>query len=308
MAKKTLEQFRAEKGLWRSELAEKLNMSEEELSQLEELSEVPPEIAEKITGEYSLPGDYFTFDPNAKELRYTPKKPFLYLFKVSVIWFVAFSVLSAVLSAPLTVARAMNFEVTELFGYLSSVCRTIIIAFSGVYLTSYINRKTSFTKEVRKYDYVYPYLSWKAAAFLSPVSAYFLKKAANEEDFFGTSYLFTAASGVATLVILSLFSACLLYTVALTKDKKQTLNFTLLCTLAVISSAANIICKAIIEKNFSGISIAEAAVSGVLLISVCAAVIILDKKVPKLRTLWFTVLPLCAMLTPCVFEAVRLFG
>ena len=79
MAKKTLEQFRAEKGLWRSELAEKLNMSEEELSQLEELSEVPPEIAEKITGEYSLPDDYFTFDPNAKELRYTPKKPFLYL-------------------------------------------------------------------------------------------------------------------------------------------------------------------------------------------------------------------------------------
>ena len=57
MAKKTLEQFRAEKGLWRSELAEKLNMSEEELSRLEELSEVPPEIAEKITGEYSLPGE-----------------------------------------------------------------------------------------------------------------------------------------------------------------------------------------------------------------------------------------------------------
>ncbi|MGN0539135.1 MAG: hypothetical protein ACI4KI_04695 [Candidatus Fimenecus sp.] len=308
MAKKTLEQFRAEKGLWRSELAKKLNMSEEELSKLEELNEVPPEIAKKITGEYSLPEDYFTFDPNAKELRYTPKKPFLYFFKVSVIWFVVFSVLSGVISAPLTVATAMNFEVTGLFGYISSVCKTIIIAFSGVYLTSYINRKTSFTKEVRKYDYVYPYLSWKAAAFLSPVSAYFLEKAAKEDSFFGTSYFFTAASGIATLVILSLFCACLLYTAALTKDKKQTLNFALLCGLAVISSAVNIICKVIIEKNFSEISIAETAVSGVLLIAVCAAVIFLDKKLPRLRTLWLTVLPLCAMLTPCVFEAVRLFG
>ena len=82
MAKKTLYVFRAENGIWRNELSNKIGVDEQTLKQIEDEPEVPQEIAEKVVAAYSLPEDYFTVDPNAKDKRYKPKNPFKYFLKV----------------------------------------------------------------------------------------------------------------------------------------------------------------------------------------------------------------------------------
>ena len=100
MAKKTLYVFRAENGIWRNELSNKIGVDEQTLKQIEDAPEVPQEIAEKVVAAYSLPEDYFTVDPNAKDKRYKPKKPFKYFLKVSLAWEFLIALIFAYLVKP----------------------------------------------------------------------------------------------------------------------------------------------------------------------------------------------------------------
>ena len=56
---KTLIQFRAEKGLYLKDVAETIDVSEEELAQVETLNGIPDYIAEKLIVAYNLPENYF---------------------------------------------------------------------------------------------------------------------------------------------------------------------------------------------------------------------------------------------------------
>ena len=92
MATRTLAQFRAERQLWRKDVAQTLGISEEELEALERSSEVPPEIAAKITAAYNLPPDYFAVDLDAvaaaavQAQKKAPQNPLAYFYKVSIVW------------------------------------------------------------------------------------------------------------------------------------------------------------------------------------------------------------------------------
>ena len=158
MAKKTLYVFRAENGIWRDELSKKIGVDEVTLKQIEDEAEVPQEIAEKVIKAYGLSADYFTADPNAKDKRYKPTKPFKYFLKVSLVWELLIALIFGIVMFPTTMATLFGAGNTELFEVLEILCRAVVIAFSGVYLTSYIVKKTVYGKQITQYDYIYPYL------------------------------------------------------------------------------------------------------------------------------------------------------
>ena len=56
---KTLIDFRAEKGLYLKDVANAIDISEEELTKIETLNGIPDYIAEKLIVAYNLPEDYF---------------------------------------------------------------------------------------------------------------------------------------------------------------------------------------------------------------------------------------------------------
>ena len=110
MATKTLAQFRAERKLWRKDVAQTLGISEEELEALERSPEVPPEIAAKITAAYNLPPDYFAVDLDAmaaaavQAQKKVPQNPLAYFYKVSWVWqLLTLLILSVVNSVPVIV-------------------------------------------------------------------------------------------------------------------------------------------------------------------------------------------------------------
>ena len=146
MAKKTLYVFRAENGIWRKELSDKIGVDETTLKQIEDEPEVPQEIAEKVISAYGLPEDYFTVDPNAKDKRYKPKNPFKYFLKVSLAWEFLIAIIFAVVMFPTTMAGVLGTGDSPLFDLLETVCKALVIAFSGVIITSANSIVNSFTK------------------------------------------------------------------------------------------------------------------------------------------------------------------
>lgn len=160
MAKRTIEDFRAEYGVWQNELAERLGIEQAQLEAAEQAETAPEELAEKIIRLYSLPGDYFTFDPSARELRFTPKRPFLYFAGVCVVWFAALNFILALISFPNIIISVLHPESQSvLLDLLTEFCSTAVYIFSGIYLTSFIIKKTSYSPSIRKYDYFIPCLS-----------------------------------------------------------------------------------------------------------------------------------------------------
>ena len=161
MAKRTIEDFRAQYGVWQNELAEKLGIEQTELEAAEQAETAPEELAEKIIRLYSLPGDYFTFDPSARELRFTPKRPFLYFAGICIVWYVALSFLLALIRFPHMIISVLHPESQSvLFDLLTEFCSRAVYIFSGIYLTSFIIKKTSYSPSIRKYDYFIPCLAY----------------------------------------------------------------------------------------------------------------------------------------------------
>ena len=66
---KTLVEFRAEKGLYLKDVAEAINVPEEELSKIEALNGTPEYIAEKLIVAYNLPENYFSGEKSEQPIK-----------------------------------------------------------------------------------------------------------------------------------------------------------------------------------------------------------------------------------------------
>ena len=222
MAKKTLYVFRAENGIWRNELSKKIGIDEQTLKQIEDAPEVPQEIAEKVVVAYGLPEDYFTVDPNAKDKRYKPKNPFKYFLKVSLIWELLIALIFAVVMFPTTMAGALGSGDNPLFDLLETICKALIIAFSGVYLTSHIVKKTVYGKQITQYDYIYPYLPAQIVISLKIIVELVPAIFSQKTDNVILPIIIGAIYGVVALVIQGVFTAVLLKSRVEEDEKKRT--------------------------------------------------------------------------------------
>lgn len=308
MAKKTLYVFRAENGIWRKELSDKIGVDETTLKQIEDELEVPQEIAEKVISAYGLPEDYFTVDPNAKDKRYKPKNPFKYFLKVSLAWEFLIAIIFAVVMFPTTMAGVLGTGDSPLFDLLETVCKALVIAFSGVYLSSYIVKKTVYGKQITQYDYIYPYLPAQIALCLKIivqlVPAIFSQKTDNPIMLIAISGVY----GVVALIIQGVFTAVLLKSRVEEDEKKRTKTVKKLSVLAILSTAVYtlfIISASMVSNGaIAPLQLATLCLELILLILVAFGIIIGEKRFPKFNKLWFVVLPLTAMLLPTFINVI----
>ena len=308
MAKKTLYVFRAENGIWRNELSNKIGVDEQTLKQIEDEPEVPQEIAEKVVAAYDLPEDYFTVDPNAKDKRYKPKNPFKYFLKVSLVWEFLIAIIFAVVMFPTTLANTLGSGDNPLFDLLETLCKALIIAFSGIYLTSHIVKKTVYGKQVTQYDYIYPYLPAQIALSLKIVVQLVPTLLSQKTD---NPIVLIAVSGVygfVALVIQGIFTAVLLKSRVEEDEKKRTKTVKKLSVLAIISTTVYTLFVISASMVSSGavapLQLATLLLELILLIAVAFGIIIGEKRFSNLNKLWFVVLPLTAMLLPTFINVI----
>ncbi len=310
MAKKTLYVFRAENGIWRNELSEKIGIDEQTLKQIEDAPEVPQEIAEKVVTAYNLPEDYFTVDPNAKDKRYKPKNPFKYFLKVSLAWEFLIAIIFAVVMFPTTMAGALGSGDNILFDLLETLCKALIIAFSGVYLTSYIVKKTVYGKQITQYDYIYPYLPAQIALCLEIVVQLVPAIFSQKTDSVILPIVVGAVYGFIALIIQGVFTAVLLKSRVEEDEKKRTKTVKKLAVLAIISTAVYtlfIISASMVSNGMiAPLKLATLCLELILLILVSFGIIIGEKRMPKLNKLWFVALPLIAMLLPTLLNMISM--
>lgn len=308
MAKKTLYVFRAENGIWRNELSNKIGVDEQTLKQIEDEPEVPQEIAEKVVAAYDLPEDYFTVDPNAKDKRYKPKNPFKYFLKVSLVWEFLIAIIFAVVMFPTTMAGAFGAGDNPLFNLLETLCKALIIAFSGIYLTSHIVKKTVYGKKITQYDFIYPYLPAQIALCLEIIVQLVPTLLSQKTD---NPIVLIAVSGVygfVALVIQGIFTAVLLKSRVEEDEKKRTKTVKKLSVLAIISTTVYTLFVISASMVSSGavapLQLATLLLELILLIAVAFGIIIGEKRFSNLNKLWFVVLPLTAMLLPTFINVI----
>ena len=303
MAKKTLYDFRAENGIWRSEVAEKTGIDEETLEKIEQ-QDIPEEIAEKVIKAYNLSPDYFTFDPEAKELRYTPEKPFTYFLNVVIIWQILICLLYALITFPTTMAGMLESAGEGIFRLLEDVCQVIITAFSGVYLSSYIMKKTSYGKEISQFDFIYPYLPAQVTICFSVITK--LLPVTFSENI-AILVGFSSVISVVSLVLQGIATAFLLKS-RIENNEKTVKRISMLAIGSwIVYIAFYVIISAISKTELSPFKVVMFVFEFVLLLAVIFGLLVGSKKMTKLNKFWLEILPIGAMVLPTIISTIYNF-
>lgn len=306
MATRTLQKFRAEYEIWRKDLAKILEMPEEELEQLETMDKVPPEIAQKLIAAYTLPADYFTVDVDAaaaearEAQKLEPAAPFRYFFVVALVWHLLVQVVNALVLIPTSIFAALDFTVAPFFNNLESLCATVITLVSGIYLSSYIRKKTKYRGDIINYEFLYPYLSGMVISCLSSFSTLFAAKILDPANYFMNEMILSVPALIVTLLVGAWFTATHLQAAVMEPGKKKDKTLLVLCCVALASRIlAGLFIS--IANDFTGQSFwyyFNTVLSVLLLAAVAAGILLGSKKKPQLNKVWFTALPVVAMILP----------
>ena len=155
---KTLGEFRAERGLYLKDVAEKIGVSEEELQFVEDSYLVPDEIAEKLVVAYNLPENNFAkpiYKSKTVTKKYFLKIAFIYEIIIALISIIP-SVLGGVLATFATLFDSYALEdiswyIRDLHLLVSPVAATVGCILLGKYLTE----KSGYIGDFNRYRFLY---------------------------------------------------------------------------------------------------------------------------------------------------------
>ena len=315
MATRTLAQFRAERQLWRKDVAQTLGISEEELEVLERSSEVPPEIAQKITAAYNLPPDYFAVDLDAvaaaavQAQKKAPTRPFHYFFKVSFVWQLLVAFVGAFLIVPGSIFAAMGTTLPEVYYAVISLCQSVITLVSGIFLSSYIRKKTPFTGDLVPYRFLYPYLTNMSVGWVSLLYSLVFQKAFETENltYLMGGTVMSVPILIVCLILGALYNAWLLQAAVevpgTKKDKMLLRLFSVAIAAEVLYWLLNLFGFGFTGRT--GTFYFNAVLSFLLLAAVTVGVLVGAKKKPQLEKLWFVGFPVLALFLPDAIAFVR---
>lgn len=309
MATRSLADFRAEQNLWRKDLAELLSVSEAEIERLEMTGEVPDDAAQKIIETYHLPDDYFTVDIDALHAaaraaaRKTPKKPVLYLMKIVLIWWLLVFAVQTALNTPASIAAALGASIPALYYTVSDICQTVITICSGIFLGSYLIKNTNFRGRVADFEFLYPFVansvvSWVILPFTAKTA-----RAGIGSDWFVVEAVVSLVLMVIDIVFLAFFLNAAAQ--ADTEKGRKTLRILLGLVLAgqllyhILWIALGFYAEATV---FHRVNVLIRTVFEILIFYGAAFGIY---KLPKLKTLWLTILPILCFAVPEVIFTIE---
>ncbi len=308
MATRTLAQFRAEQNIWRGDLAQLLSISEAEVERLELTGEVPEDAAQKIIETYHLPADYFTVDIDAMEAaaraaaRKTPKRPVLYLTKIVFIWWLLVFAVQTALETPGSIAAALGASVSNGYHIVVDICRAVITICSGIFLGSYLIKHTNFRGRVSDFEFLYPFV---ADSVVSWVILPFTAKTARA----GIGSAWFVAEMVVSLVLMVIdlvFLAFFLNATAQADTQKGRKTLLILFSAVLAGQLLHHILW--IALGFYAEATVLARIN-VLIRTVFEILIFCGAafgiyKLPKLKTLWLTALPILYFAVPEVISVI----
>lgn len=325
MATRTLAQFRAERQLWRKDVAQTLGISEEELEVLERSSEVPPEIAQKITAAYNLPPDYFAVDLDAvaaaavQAQKKAPQNPLAYFYKVSFVWQLLIGLLMGVITSIPTVIQVATGDVPEILVNLFGLVTVTLELVAGVLLCRYILQKTTFAGEIAKVKWLLLPLAYFGTRVLSGIALFFMPteqelKASLDSSmfaFFG-SMASDLVFGVLELFLVPLFMAGILWVASMedgeVRRKKQKMLFWAMFASLTLYRVLYVLYYLLIAQKS-----VTAPVSTwiwqvfwyLLAVAVLLGATFGPKKWPKCNALWLVALPVVDFMLSSVINLVR---
>ncbi len=167
---KTLTDFRAERGLYLTDVAEAIAVPLEELQAVDNCGAMPPHIAEKLVTYYGLPKDYFNSGATiqAQIQKKTPSNSFRYFFVASLLWIIISNIIislplcistiidtASIMITSFTGVQLVDFiaesTIFSIFGSVWSTGATIIMCIA---FADYILKKTTFTGNIKRNQFL----------------------------------------------------------------------------------------------------------------------------------------------------------
>ncbi len=322
---KTLIDFRAEKGLYLKDLAEALGISEDELRAVEQSGAVPAELGQRIIAQYALPADYFA-EPvkiHINSAKKTPTNSTKYFFIVALIWGL---ITSAVASIPAYISMFLTSLSSVMggmgiFAFLSSApvqlfnryFPSIINILSGILLAKFILKNTSYSGDIKKYQFLYPVLPDATILFLSMgmglIYEMFISKVLDSSaDVNSPAYLLASLGGTAGLSLIisvivmlaSAFACAKLLDAAIMNDEVKKSKFlrtlAIVITISTIITAIIYVIRCVTAEDIYIVQMIQNILGYILTIVLAWAVAVVKADNKKVGLAVYTILPILAII------------
>ncbi len=324
---KTLVDFRAEKGLYLKDLAETLEMTEDELRAVEESGDIPEEIRQRLLLQYDLPADYFAEPIKAQVIKKNPSNPLTYFFGVSIVWSIITGLVSMSLeSIRQTILSIVSFASSGNFmeenyptflvaGPINAIMNyfpTVVSIVSGIFLVKYLLKHTNYVGELKKYQFVYPILPGSpvlcVSMLLSLITEAVMKKFLETSSFessHNSMFALLGINGITVIVsigmslLTSFICAKMLYSAVFDDDEKRRKLFrtiAIFTTISYILTAIMYVPYTLSSDNYHlGMLIAD-IIGYALAIALAWALALVKTDNKKVETVVYTVLPILAII------------
>lgn len=321
---KTLIDFRAEKGLYLKDIAEKTGIPEDELRAVEQSGTVPPHIADILINDYYLPDTYFSEIVISSKVQ--PKSPMKYFLGVSFVYSILSGIVVAIpmyigmmitLIVSLATHGNINFSVTgsPIFTIFNNVWISAVSLISCIIFANFILKRTNFTGDIKKYQFLHYAVPSGVVAGFSMVSAYMAEYAFLSNDDMVATLVIEVIGLIFSLAttLISVYISAILLKTAIEEDREK--KFKTLKILAIVVTISStiaylltILSYSIFDYDYSNyfVLIRRIFVYG-LYIAVAWAVALTKTDDEKKNKIVFTVLPLISILHSVVFTIIGEF-
>lgn len=323
---KTLVEFRAEKGLYLKDVAEAINVPEEELSKIEALNGTPEYIAEKLIVAYNLPENYFSGEKSEQPIK-PIKNLKSYFFKTSLIWYF---VLGLVLAIPMSIVTSitpimavfLEGSIADIVGnVLGFVVDVVTVVVTIMYCKMFANnimKKTGLKGDIYKYRYLYDVIPAGAVAVVSifsglVVTVFFNEAMADESrmNMVWVGYGINLVISLISMILVALVMASLLNTAVMDDEAAKAKRHKTMAMIVTISSvlafALTIFANTLEEVPRYDTIVRRLFVYGVYIATAWLVALAKEKDTSK-EKLAFTILPLISIVDGAVSGFLGLFG
>lgn len=232
----------------------------------------------------------------------TPRHPIAYLIKVDIVW--QLLVLLAIALLTVLIYLAASGDTTrEPFATLLRLSAAAVVLVSAVCLSAFFRKKTCFGGAVSDFKWMYLFIPDAATGWIAvPFAA--LAAGAETLSVRNGLYLFF---GLVSVIASFLYFAYFVRAAAETDVDKRRKRLKPLLMLSLLGYLLNLILDAVF-RGVAGISVfgwIETAATLVIFLAVLFGAAFGIYKLPKLKALWFSVLPILYYLLPNIFFIVR---
>ncbi len=321
---KTLIDFRAEKGLYIKDIAEKTGIPEEELMAVEQSGTVPPHIANILINDYYLPDTYFSEIVISSKVQ--PKSPMKYFFGVSLVYSILEGIVAAIPMCIIMMGTLIGSLINTMQndGYteftathspistiFSSVWTSAVSIIGCIIFTNFILKRTNYTGDIKKYQFLHFVIPNGVLAGILMASAYVSEYAVRTDDMLTTLIIeFVALVFSIGITLLAAYISALLLKTAIEEDREK--KFRTLKILAIIVTISSVIAYLLsglayfvfdYDSSESFVMIRRIFIYG-LYVAVAWAVALTKTDDEKKNKIVFTILPLVSILHSIIFTVI----